>query len=170
MPFRNETLFKWLAYAAATLLCALVQTALLGRLSLWGVFPFVYPLLAAIFAMLEGPQNGMLYGIFLGVCCDLTIPAPIPCFYTLLLPVVGLVAALMGKGLLSAGFFCGLAVSAVAFVLEGGFYMLLLVLGGQSPFPAAPWLTLRELCVSLPFALPVYFLFGRVYRTCNIDN
>ena len=58
MIARNETIFKWSLYAAATALCLLVQGGLLQRLVLWGVIPFIYPLLAAIPATYEGPQIG----------------------------------------------------------------------------------------------------------------
>ena len=43
MIARNETIFKWSLYAAATALCLFVQTGLLQRLSFWGVIPFLYP-------------------------------------------------------------------------------------------------------------------------------
>ena len=48
MLARNETIFKWALYAAAALLCFLVQGAVLQRLTIWGVIPFVYPVIAAV--------------------------------------------------------------------------------------------------------------------------
>ena len=36
MIARNETIFKWSLYAAATALCLLVQTGFLQRLEFWG--------------------------------------------------------------------------------------------------------------------------------------
>lgn len=58
MIARNETIFKWALYAAATALCMLVQTGLLQRLAFWGVLPFLYPLLAAIPATFRAPWRG----------------------------------------------------------------------------------------------------------------
>ena len=48
MLARNEVIFKWTLYAAATALCFLLQGALFQRVTIWGVLPFVYPMLAAI--------------------------------------------------------------------------------------------------------------------------
>ena len=48
MLARNETILKWVMYTAVTVLCFLVQEAFLQRFTLWGVIPFIYPLLAAI--------------------------------------------------------------------------------------------------------------------------
>ena len=47
MLARNETIFKWCLYGAATFLCFLAQGAIFQRITLWGVIPFLYPVLAA---------------------------------------------------------------------------------------------------------------------------
>ena len=94
MLARNETIFKWFLYSAAAVLCLTVQSALLQRLTLWGVIPFVCPLLAAIPATWESPAAGTIFSMMVGVACDLLLPAPIPCFYTLVFPLVGLFASL----------------------------------------------------------------------------
>ena len=46
MLARNETILKWLRYILAAALCFLIQGAALQRITLWGVIPFVYPLVA----------------------------------------------------------------------------------------------------------------------------
>ena len=84
MIARNEIIFKWLLYAAATAACLLVQTGLLQRLEFWGVIPFLYPLLAAIPATYEGPLAGTIFSLVLGMVCDLLLPRPVPCLYTLI--------------------------------------------------------------------------------------
>lgn len=81
MLARNETIFKWALYAAATALCFLVQEAVLQRVVLWGVIPFLFPLLAAIPASYEGPVPGTVFALIVGVSCDLILPEAIPCFY-----------------------------------------------------------------------------------------
>ena len=45
MLARNETIFKWALYAGATAVFFLLQGAVLQRSTLWGVIPFVFPLL-----------------------------------------------------------------------------------------------------------------------------
>ena len=44
MLARNETIFKWALYAGATAVFFLLQGAVLQRITLWGVIPFVFPL------------------------------------------------------------------------------------------------------------------------------
>ena len=80
MLARNETILKWALYAAATVLCLAVQEMFFQRFTLWGVIPFVYPLLAAIPAAYEGPVPGTVFALAVGVVCDLILPGPLPCF------------------------------------------------------------------------------------------
>ena len=48
MLARSATIIKWVLYALAGLACAVVQAAVLQRFTLWGVIPFLYPLIAAL--------------------------------------------------------------------------------------------------------------------------
>ena len=104
MLARSATIFKWTLYALAGLVWAAVQGAVLRRFSVFGVLPFLYPLLAAIPATLEGPAPGAVYALVWGVVCDLLLPSSLPCFYTLIFPLVGLAAGLLSKSLIPAGY------------------------------------------------------------------
>ena len=117
MLARNETIFKWALYAGATAVFFLLQGALLQRITLWGVIPFVFPILVAVLGMYEGPLPASVYALTVGVLCDLLLPASIPCFYTLIFPAAGLCAALISQSLLPAGFLCGVVTSGL-----GGYY------------------------------------------------
>ena len=103
MLARNETIFKWALYAGATAVFFLLQGAVLQRITLWGVIPFVFPILVAVLGMYEGPLPASVYALTVGVLCDLLLPASIPCFYTLIFPAAGLCAALISQSLLPAG-------------------------------------------------------------------
>lgn len=166
MTPRHETVRKWGLYALLTLLCCVWQGAVLGRLRLWGVFPFLYPVLAAILSTLEGPVSGTVYSLALGVVCDLTISAPLPCFYTLAFPLAGLLAGILARSVLSSGFLSALVTSVAAFILTGLFHGLLLMFASRPAWGQAASLCLRELAVSLPWVLPVFFLFRLVWRKC----
>ena len=170
MLARNETMFKWALYAAATALCLAAQEAFLQRLTLWGVIPFVYPLLAAIPASYEDPVPGTAFALAVGVVCDLILPAPLPCFYTLVFPLVGLCAALLSQNLLPAGFLCSLVAAAAAFLLTDLFAAALLWLRGQGTWSAAAFLMLREFCVTAPLVLPVTWLYRAVFRRTHRDD
>ena len=118
MLARNETIFKWALYAGATAVFFLLQGAVLQRITLWGVIPFVFPILVAVLGMYEGPLPASVYALTVGVLCDLLLPASIPCFYTLIFPAAGLCAALISQSLLPAGFLCGVVTSVLSFLLR----------------------------------------------------
>lgn len=164
METGTERIRRWALYTGATLLLCLLQTILHG-LRVWGVFPFLYPLMVAAVANYEGPIPGTVYGLFLGVLCDLTLAAPIPCFFTLIFPPVGLVAGLIAGGLLSAGPFCLLMSAAISLTMTDLFHGLILCLTGKAAWHAALLVFVRELLITLPFLLPVGLLFHRVHKS-----
>ena len=164
MLARNKLLVKWFLYAVAAAACLLVQTALLQRFTVWGVIPFLYPLLAAIPATRESPVAGAAFALCVGVACDLLLPGAVPCLYTLTFPLAGLCAGLLAQSVLPAGYFCSLVSSAAAFLLVDAFRCLLLWAEGQAVWQAGAWLMLREFCVTAPLILPVTALFRAVAR------
>lgn len=170
MRSRNETIFKWALYTAATVLCFMVQGFLLQRITLWGVIPFLYPVVAAVAASYEGPVPGTVYALAVGIVCDLLLPGSMPCLHTMIFPVVGLCAALVSRSLLPAGWICSLVTSALAFLLTDGFHCLILWATGKAAWTAGGWILVRELCVTLPFAIPVTALFRAVYRRTHLDD
>lgn len=170
MLARSATIIKWVLYALAGLACTVVQAAVLQRFTLWGVIPFLYPLIAALPATFEGPAAGTVYALAAGVLCDLLLPSPIPCFYTLIFPLVGLSAGLLSQSLIPAGYLCSAAASLPAYLLTGVFHCIVLWATGHAAWTAGLFVTLRELCVSLPWSLPMAWLFRKVYRRVHIDD
>lgn len=163
MLARNEVIFKWVLYSAATLLCLLLQ-GLLQRATVWGVIPFLYPMLAAIPATYESPAPAGFFALCLGICCDLVLPEVIPCFYTLVFPLIALVASHISRGLLPAGLLCSLAVSAAAFLMTDLFRCFLLMLEGHRPWLAGLSILVREFLISAPLLIPVTWLYRTVAR------
>ena len=170
MLARNETIFKWALYAGATMVFFLLQGAVLQRISLWGVIPFVFPILAAVLGMYEGPLPGSIYGLVLGVLCDLLLPASIPCFYTLVFPVAGLCAGLISQSLLPAGFLCAAVTSVLAFFLTDAFHCFLLWAREKAAWAAGARLFSREVCISILLIIPVVLLFSAVFRRTHLDD
>ena len=170
MLARSATIIKWVLYALAGLACTVVQAAVLQRFTLWGVIPFLYPLIAALPATFEGPAAGTVYALAAGVLCDLLLPSPIPCFYTLIFPLVGLSAGLLSQSLIPAGYLCSAAASLPAYLLTGVIHCIVLWATGHAAWTAGLSVTLRELCVSLPWSLPMAWLFRKVYRRVHIDD
>ena len=169
MLARNETIFKWLLYAAALALCFLLQGGL-QHLVVWGVIPFLYPLLAVVPSTYEGPMAGTALAVVVGVFCDLLLPGPIPCLYTLIFPLAALCAGLLAQSLLPAGVLCSLLASAAAFFLTDGFRCLLLWMNGKAAWEAGAYIALREFCVTAPLVIPVTLLFRAVFRRTRFDD
>ena len=162
MLARNETIIKWLLYAAAALVCFVI--------TIWGIIPFVYPAVAAIPATYEGTVPGTAFAVGVGVACDLLLPASSPCFYTLVFPLVGLCAALLSESVCRAGFLCSLLSTAAAFCITGLAHALVLWAGSKAAWGAAASVAGRELCLTLPFALPMTVLFRAVYRRAHRND
>ena len=78
MLARNEIMIKWSLYAAAAALCLLAQGAIFQRITLWGVFPFLYPLLAVIPATYESPVAGTVFARASAWCVTCFCRAPLP--------------------------------------------------------------------------------------------
>lgn len=170
MLARSATIFKWTLYGLAGLCWAVIQAAVLRRFSFWGVIPFLYPLIAALPATWEGPTAGTVYALCVGICCDLLLPASIPCFYTLILPLVGLSAGLLSQSLIPAGYRCSAAAALPAYLLTGAFHCVVLWAQSQAAWGAGLSVMLRELCVSLPWSLPMTWMFRRVHRRVHQDD
>ena len=170
MLARSATIFKWTLYTLAGLVWAVVQAAFLQRVTIWGVIPFLYPLIAALPAIFEGPAAGTVYALAAGVFCDLLLPSPIPCFYTLIFPLVGLAAGLLSQSLIPAGYLCSAAAALPAYLLTGIFHCIVLWAQGHPAWGAAMSVTLRELCASLLWSLPMTWLFRRVYLRVHVDD
>lgn len=170
MLARNETIFKWFLYAAAAAACLAAQGAVLQRITLWGVIPFLCPLLAAIPATWESPAAGTAFALAVGIACDLLLPAPIPCFYTLIFPLAGLFASLLSHSILRPGFLCSLAAAAMAFALTDGFACFVLWSRGKAAWEAGASVALREFCVTAPWIIPVTLLFQAVFHRTHPDE
>ena len=170
MLARNETIFKWFLYAAAAAACLAAQGAVLQRITLWGVIPCLCPLLAAIPATWESPAAGTAFALAVGIACDLLLPAPIPCFYTLIFPLAGLFASLLSHSILRPGFLCSLAAAAMAFALTDGFACFVLWSRGKAAWEAGASVALRAFCVTAPWIIPVTLLFRAVFRRTHPDD
>lgn len=164
---RTEIFLKWLLYAAGVFLCCLLHGFVLQYVEILGVMPFLFPMIPAVIAMYEGPFSGTICGIAVGVLCDLTVAAPIPCFYTLVFPAVSLLSGLLAKSWLKAGLPCAFAASLMAFFLTDAFHCLLVLFAGGG-LGTALWLAARETAASLPFLIPVYLIFRKIYAICHV--
>ena len=170
---QRDMFFKWLYYAGATLLLVLVQSLVLNRICVWGVHPFLPPLIAAITAMLEGPGEGAAFAGVFGLLCDLTMPGIIPCFYTLAFLAAALLAAVIAKRFLSQGFLCAVLCAGLSLLVTDLLHTLLLAAQFGEPaelrqrgveLTAALSLTGREAAVTVVLSPLVYLLLRSVHN------
>lgn len=170
MLARKETIFKWVLYALAALLCFGLQ-GILQHATVWGVLPFLYPLLAVIPATYERQVPGAVFALCIGILTDLLLPGSIPAIYTLVFPLTALISGLIARNLLPSGILCSAACSILAFAALGVFHCIHLSIHGQADaWSVGMFITLREWCVTLPLVIPMTLLFRAVYRKTAADD
>ena len=91
---KRELAFKWITYALCTLLLLFLRALLLGNWRLWGVLPFLPPIILACVVSLEESTPATIFGLVFGVCCDLFFHAPFPCLYTVSFTLAAMTALL----------------------------------------------------------------------------
>lgn len=163
MP-KSYLIWKWTVYSLVTLALFALQYLVLDQLQLWGLRPFLYPMLPAAVASYEGLRRGSVFALCLGVVCDLLLPAPFRGFFTLTFTAIGLLSGRIGESALPSGWLCGLLVSAMALLLTGGARMLVQLLTGGGYLALMGRMVLTETAITLP-ALPVVLpLYRLVFR------
>ncbi len=166
---KSYTVFKWLVYALATLLLFSLQSLLLNRIRVLNLLPFLYPVLPAVAAMYEGPRRGPVFGLCLGVVCDLLLPAPFSGFFTLAFPVTAIVSAYIAENFISPNFLCALVVSACGLLVTAGFRMLAEILSGGGDLPLMARTAAIEAALTMPFVLLVMPVYRGIHRRCGTD-
>ena len=70
----RDYVYKWLFYALMTLFFILLQVFALVHVRIWGVHPFLFPVLVATVAALESAHESAIYALVLGMLLDITMP------------------------------------------------------------------------------------------------
>ena len=104
-----------IALAAAALL--FLRRLLLGSMTFFGVIPFLPPVILAVVASFELPRSSVIAGIVFGALCDLVIPAPFACLYTIAFTLAALLISTVVSNLLQQGFARALLSTVLTFLL-----------------------------------------------------
>lgn len=163
MP-KSYLIWKWTVYSLATLALFALQYLVLDQVQLWGLRPFLYPMLPAVVASYEGLRRGSVFSLCLGVVCDLLLPTPFRGFFTLTFTVVGLLSGRIGESALPSGWLCGLLVSLMALLLTGGARVLVQLLRGGGYLALMGKMVLIETLITLPALVAVLPLYRQVFR------
>ncbi len=166
---QGSLFYRWLFYGLAAVLGLVLQGLVLNRLRVWGIHPFLPPVLTAVAAAQEDRQEGLCAAAVFGLVCDLTLSPIIPCFYILTFALTAFLAGLIAKQLIVPGFFCAMAASVAALLLNGAFHTLILTSRGAGNLAAAAAITGGELLLTLPLIPLVYLLLRPIHRRFLAD-
>ncbi|MBQ9836412.1 MAG: hypothetical protein IJO41_00270 [Oscillospiraceae bacterium] len=162
---RRLIAIRWSFIGAATLILLLLQSQVLGRISIWGVCPVIVPCMAAVAATREPPQHAVVFALVLGMVADTLFTAPLVCFYVLVCVVVTVLSMLVARHLIMPSFRCSVVCCLMALLLSGMLSAVLLLHKG-APLNTVLGLMMRETVVSLPLALvlihPAFAYFNRI--------
>lgn len=165
MNVTQTTALKWTFYALAALLLCFFKRVLLGSVSVWGVLPFLPPVLLAVMSSFEQPRSAVLSGIVFGALCDLVLPASLPCLYTLAFTAAALLISTLLSNLLQPGFARALLATVLAFLVTDLLQALaLLPRSGMSALLPMLHLFAKETALSCLLLLPSYPLLSAVHR------
>ena len=147
-------------YLALTLLA---QNTLFARLRLWGVFACILPALMVAVGMFRGPIWGGVFGIFAGFFADMGFPETTMLFL-LLLPLLGYVGGMLSEHLMNRGILPFLVLTLFALLITAFVQLFRLWVFHGTPLGPLLLTGLKQTAVSLPFAIPFYFISKAVNR------
>ena len=160
---RKDRLRSILLLALYLALTLLAQNTIFARLRIWGVHVCILPALMMAVCMFRGSIPAGVFGIFAGVFAEMASPESTVLFL-LLLPLLGYFGGiraehLMNRSLPAFWCMCFAAMLLTAFaqllrvwVFHGGALAPLLLTG------------LKQTLVSLPFAIPFYYISRAALR------
>lgn len=167
---KKALLTKWGLYSAALLVLLLVQQGLHALPPVFGVLPFLTPMIVAVVAALEGPISGTIFGIAVGFCCDLGSTGVFSGVYTLGFFAVALGISIISKYWVRRSVFGSLIWAALAFlildIVQGGFVLLF---KGAGILPVLS-LCAREGSVSILFVIPIFLLYHFLHRLFRYES
>lgn len=169
MP-KRYIVFKWLAYALATAALLLFQLLAVYRIRLWGLTPYLPPIIVGAAASFEGRSASPFFAATFGLLCDLTAAAPpFPGFFCLTFTLSAALASFVTETLFSRDLLGCLVAAAMCSALTGLLRVLVLSAGGQPAFAAMCSVAAREFLISLPLLIVVYPVFRWVHRRTAFD-
>ena len=135
----------------------LAQNTIFARLRIWSVHTMFVPAVVIAVAMFHGSVWGAVFGLFAGFLCDMGYPETNVLFLALL-PVIGFGAGMASEYLLNRTLAAFLCLCLLGFLLTGFAQMFRLWIFHGMAFAPLAGTACRQAIVSLPFAVPYYFI------------
>ena len=161
---RRDLTIKWAFFSVAALAFIALQQLLLNRLEVWGIHPYLLPMLPVMAVILEGQKESSFFAVGLGFFCDLLSPAIIPCFYTIAFLACSLLAGIIAGRVIMPGFLCAFVCGAMAMVVTDLLRMLFLTFYGNFSLSVSFTLMAKELLLSIAAAPVIFFVFQKISR------
>lgn len=153
--FDFDKIRRAIIYAAYILVTLLFQTMLFSRLTILGVRAMFVPAAIVALGMFEGAEWGAAFGLLTGVLLDMSLGTG--ALFTLLLPIVGFGAGLLGTFVVNKSLFSYLCTCLMALLLTAVFQIFpLLLFKGQPLLPMLRTALLQTLW-SLPVAVAFFY-------------
>ncbi len=99
----KRQLVKWLLYVVFGVMVYTLQTALGGKVMLFGIRPNLVPFLICAVAVFEGEKCGSWYAFFIGIICDTFHPISIG-FFSIVYFALAYGVGIVTKKYLTVGF------------------------------------------------------------------
>lgn len=160
---RQNSVYKWLLYAAALLPFCFLDGVVFGRIDFLGSRPFLLPLAVSVVAILEGVTAGAGYGLYAGLLASLLGHGSKGVFIFLLSLLGVLVGYAFRYGLQQTFTGCLLG-SMVALCALSLIRVLFHALKDGATFFALFRISASEVLWSLAFFPLVYAIYRLVYR------
>ena len=161
----QTTALKWTFYALAAAALLFLRRLLLGSMTFFGVIPFLPPVILAVMASFELPRSSVIAGIVFGALCDLVLPAPFACLYTIAFTLAALLISTVVSNLLQQGFARALLSTVLTFLLVDLLQAFaLLPRSGSTAILSMLHLFARETALSCLLLAPVYPALRAVRR------
>ena len=169
MPKRYYVI-KWVIYALATAFLLLFQLLVVYHIRLWGLTPFLPPIIVGVVSSFEGRDASPVFAAAFGLLCDLTAAAvPLPGFFCLAFTLSALLSSFITETLFSRDLLGCLVAASLCSALTGLLRVLVLSAAGQPAFAAMCSVAAREFLISLPLLIIVYPTLRWVHRKTTFE-
>ncbi len=161
---RRDLTIKWTFFSCAALFFIGVQQLLLNHWEVWGVHPFILPMLPVMAVILEGQKEGSFFAVGVGLFCDLLWPTVIPCFYTPAFLLCALLAGLLAGRVIMSGFLCAFVCGTLALVITDLLMILVFISKNAFALTDALLLSGKELLLSVAAAPLIFLVYRKISR------
>lgn len=154
---------KAFIYAGIVLLVLMIQTLLLSHIAILKASPMIIPIVVVAVGFFEGGVWGGVYGLALGLICDMTLNEP-GVMMTVLFPIIGFFSGALSMFVMSRRlmpFFC---VCACALLMTAICQMFRFIAFTETDFVVVILTGAFQTLWSLPFIFAIFYPCRAVSR------